>query len=95
MSKEPKGIASILYVDGTLRPVEIDKAIAAHNALTGLVEPTEAQADWLCTIKRIFIPPSHRPANYDAVSGSIPEYRKLTNNGVLQGMNEALPRGDR
>jgi hypothetical protein len=100
-------LASILYTDGTLRKIEVDKALAAYNALTGITEPTEAQADWLCTIQRIFLPPSARPAGYQAVSpfaGEKPivasvrtsdDDNNLTNPGIQQGMYSAIPNGDR
>jgi hypothetical protein len=100
------GLASILYTDGSLRKVELEKAVAAYNALTGLIEPTPEQADWLCTIQRIFLPPSARPANYTAVSPfahekpivSVPRASgndtNLTNQGRLQGRSEQIPLGD-
>lgn len=95
-------LASILFMDAdgklTMRPVSIEQAIAAHNALTGLTEPSEAQAEWLLTIRRIFIPPSHRPANYSPVyatrSTPIPQ-KPVTDTGIQQGMYEAIPKGDR
>lgn len=97
-------LASILYADGSIKPIDVDKAVAAHNALTGITEPTEAQADWLCTIKRIFIPPSHRPSNYQAVYQNKPIKRstepengsdKLFHPGIQQGMGMAIPENDR
>jgi hypothetical protein len=89
-------LASILYVDGSLKQVEVDKAVKAYEALTGITEPSEAQAEWLCTIKRIFLPPSVRPAGYEAANvPPDPDVSHLYHEGIQQGVSQQLPTGDR
>lgn len=66
----------IILNDNTMKVVEPQQAVDAYNALTGIVEPTEEQADFLIHIKRIFIPPSHRPAHYEAIDSPFKGDRK-------------------
>lgn len=88
------GLASILFVDGSLKQVEVEKALKAYEALTGVTEPSEAQAEWLCTIRRIFLPPSARPANYVPAGLEYPT-DKLFHPGIEQGVLQGLPVNDR
>lgn len=56
--------AMFLLTDNTMKVVEPEVARRAYDMLTGVIDPDERQAEFLTKIKRIFLPPSHRPDNY-------------------------------
>lgn len=98
------GLASILYLgkDGRthIKKVSLETALATYNALTGITpaeEISDKQSDFLLTVRRVMLPPAHRPAGYDPAYG----YREyagkqttLTHEGIEQGRNQAMPTGD-
>lgn len=93
-------LASLLYTDGSLRPIPPEKAVDVWNVLNGHGEPTEAQAKFLPSIKDVFIPPSFRAQakGYEQAHGLAPQQvdtSHLTHTGIEQGMTQALPTGDR
>lgn len=103
-------LAIVHYLNGSLRRIDTQKALEAWAALTGETEPTPEQADWLNSVRNIYLSPSIRPKGYAEAHQSIfrgmavhkaavqtneAETAHLTHAGIEQGMTQALPTGDR
>ena len=97
--------ALLILTNGRTRVIEPEQAVHYWELLHGRGEPTEDEAKKLIHIRHISIPPSYRPSDYEPIEswhGGVKPVTELETrledeleNGVLQGMSEIIPRGDR
>lgn len=92
--------AFVLFSDKTRKTITMDQAIAIQQVLDGTVEPlNDAQEAFAMKVEKIYFGAETRAQiglqSVTVTQEIVEPESKLTNVGVLQGMNEQIPRGDR